>query len=416
MSGWVRTFIAVVFSLVGLSFFATTGVMIWEFRSTDWLGVASFYSHLFLFFPTFGIVALLAFFTPACVFTDMYMRHIPWGMHRYSAGLAITLLLSMLGAGVMTAAGERSIFEVAPAQLLADRDDPARCKANPQCGRLPVLQAMENVRRVSQDRIGIADLARNCRPDALKDPLLNAAPAKRYCFVATPLPADLQAVRESDRLSDGQCCAAQQRFTEAVRELHDQPDGRSLTAVVHTWTLPFKIFFALILLIISILLAARRAQMERHYGPYLTRIERGVLVGAVAMVVYPIMSHAFLQSAALLYHGGGPTGGYRSTAPAFSFALGAWGLLILFFFYSRQNEKVQNLGRIGGMIGSAVAVLKYDQIIDVCVRLFGSGAGPISVTVLCLAALAAAWLVHTWKKRDLNLPRLGRRESAGQED
>ncbi|CAN0369972.1 unnamed protein product, partial [Phaeothamnion confervicola] len=337
--------------------------------------IASFYSHLFLFFPTFGIVTLLAFYTPACVFTDMYMRHVPWGIPRFVTGVCVLVALSIVAAQAMTGAGERSIFEVRPDLLVADRGEPQSCAQAGPCDRLPILQAVENVRRVSQTRIGLADLARNCRPDTLKDQLAATIPAKRYCFVSTPLPADITSVTEAQRSTDQQCCRSQQRFTDAVRAFHDQPGGRSLAGRAHALLLPFKIFFALVLFVISIMLAVRRKAMERHYPGYLRAIERGVLVGAVSMVIFPVMSHAFLQSAALLYYGGGPSGGYRATAPAFSFALGAWGLLLLFFFYGRQNERVQNLARIGGMIGSAVAVIKYDQIIDVCIRVFGTGAG-----------------------------------------
>ena len=401
MSYGVRAFIGCVFAAVAVSFLVTTGVLVWEYWGTDWLAIASFYSHLFVFFPTFGIVTLLAFYTPACVFTDMYLRHIPYGVHRFSIGLVVVILASIGGANMMTAAGERSIFEVQPDILRADPGEPQRCAVGGLCERLPVLQAVENVRRVSQTRIGLSDLARNCRPDALKDPLPGAAPAKRYCFASTPLPDDINAVTDAQRSTDAQCCRAQQHFTDAVRSMHDQAGGRSLTARVHTALLPFKIFFALVLFIISIMLALRRERMESHYKHYLPGIERGVLVGAVAMVVYPIMSHAFLQSAALLYFGGGPTGGYRAVAPAFSFALGAWGLLLLFFFYGRQNERVQNLARIGGMVGSAVAVVKYEQIIDVCVRGFGSGAGFLNIVLLCAAAISAVMLILHWTTKEI---------------
>ena len=401
MSYGVRAFIGCVFAAVAVSFLVTTGVLVWEYWDTDWLAIASFYSHLFVFFPTFGIVTLLAFYTPACVFTDMYLRHIPYGVHRFSIGLVVVILASIGGANMMTSAGERSIFEVQPDILRADPGAPERCAAGGLCERLPVLKAVENVRRVSQTRIGLSDLARNCRPDALKDPLPGAAPAKRYCFASTPLPVDINTVTEAQRSTDAQCCRAQQHFTDAVRSMHDQAGGRSLTARVHTALLPFKIFFALVLFIISIMLALRRKRMESHYKHYLPGIERGVLIGAVAMVVYPIMSHAFLQSAALLYFGGGPTGGYRAVAPAFSFALGAWGLLLLFFFYGRQNERVQNLARIGGMIGSAVAVVKYEQIIDVCVRGFGSGAGFLNIALLCAAAVSAVMLILTWTTKEI---------------
>ena len=48
---------------------------------------------------------------------------------------------------------------------------------------------------------------------------------------------------------------------------------------------------------------------------------------------------------------------------------------------------------MGGIVGSAVAVVKYDQIIDFCVRIFGSGAGWISLVVLCSVAIAALFVL-----------------------
>lgn len=391
LSKGVRPFIAVVFGIVGLSFLATTGALVWEFGTVDALALASFYSHLFLFFPTFGIVALLAFYTPACVFTDMYLRHVPWGVHRYSIGFAVVVMASFMGANVMTGAGEHSIFEIAPSVLRQDRGEP---------GRLPVLEAVDNVRRVSQSRIGLSDLARNCRPDALKDqPSENERP-KRYCFASTTLPSDIYSLTEAHRSTDSQCCRAQQQLSAAVHALHDQPGGRSFTAQVHTWLLPGKIFFGLMLLVISVMLLVRRRSLEMHYEDYLNTIERGVLVGAAAMVVYPIMSHAFLQSIQLLYFDRGPIGGYRASAPILSLLLGGWWVLLLLFFHGRQTDKVESATRIAGVLGGALAVIKYDQIIDIFVRAVGSGAGLLNVVLLCLAAGAAVGLILTWSSRD----------------
>lgn len=400
MSVGVRIFVATVFTAIGLSFIATTAVLVWEFAQTDWLGIASFYSHLFLFFPTFGIVTLLAFYTPACVFTDMYMKHVTFGIPRFLFGLLATVVLSLVASQQLLSAEERSIFELSPDKLRVDRGEPAGCEAGGTCQRLTILKGVENVRRVSQTRIGLADLARNCRPDTLKDPPPETQQSKRYCFASTNLPADMSDIKAVVRTTDSECCRSQRAFTDAVKRMHDEEGGRSLTAKAHAALLPFKIFFALVLFIISLMLAFRRTSVEENYSEYLSAIERGVLVGAVAMVVFPIMNHAFLQSAALLYFGGGPSGGYRALAPGFSFALGAWGLLLLFFFYGRQNERVQNLARMGGMIGSAVAVIKYDVIIDLFVRLFGTGAGIANIIAVCVVALGAVVVLMTWSNRE----------------
>jgi hypothetical protein len=389
MSLGSRVFIAIVFSIVGASFLATTGVMIWEFRDLDWQTIAAFYSHLFIFFPTFGIVTLVAFYIPACVFLDMYMKYVPYGPERFAIGFLVAIGISLAAANTLMGSSERSIFEVKPEVLRADAGEPRGCLASGRCERLPILEAMDNVRRVSQARTGLSDLARNCKPDTLKGVPAADRVFKRYCFASTKLPEDLADLREDQRSTDQECCRSQQRFTDAVNRLSGEPGGRSVTSQVHAMLLAFKVFFALILLVISVMLAWRRKLMELHYRPYLDAIERGVLVGAAAMVIYPLMSHAFLQSAALLYFGGGPSGGYRSTAPLLSFALGAWGLLLLFFFYRRRDKELESLARMGGVIGSAVAVVKYDAIVDFCVRLFGTGASRYTLAVLCVAALFA---------------------------
>jgi len=384
----VRIFIALVFLVIGLSFLATTGALVYEFWDTDWLALATFYSHLFVFFPIFGIVTLVGFYAPACGFLDMYWRHVPLGRLRFVVGFLTVALLSFVIAQQMRAGPERSVFEVKPEVLAADKGEPAGCADQAICQRMPVLAAVKNVRRVSQSRIGLSDLARNCTPDPLKGAGTGSLEQPRYCFASTPLPAGEGQAGKLTLSTDAECCRAQKQLVSAVNAMHDDPARRSLTGLIHNWTLPFKVFFMLMLLTISFMLAFRRRSLEHHYAPYLDGIERGVLIGAAAMVIFPIMTHAFLQSAALLY-GAGPIGGFRASAPLFSLAFGAWALLLLFYFYGRRDKEIQALARIGGVIGGAVAIVKYEQIIDFLVRLIGSGAGYVSLTVLTLIAVAA---------------------------
>ena len=381
----VRLFIAFVFTVIALSFIATSGTLAYEFRDAEWLTLATFYSHLFVFFPTFGIAALIAFYTPACVFLDLYWRHVPFGRIRFIVGFLVVVGLSWVTALQMRASPERSVWEISPAALLADRGEAPGCASSPSgCTRMPVLQALDNVRAVSQRRIGLSDLARNCSPDPLINVPQGLVERRRFCFASTPLTAS------APLQTDDECCRSQQAFVGAVNAMSEPPEQRSLTGMVHGWLLPFKVFFLLILLTISIMLAARRHSMERHYGHYMLAIERGVLVGAAAMVMYPIMSHAFVQSASLLYGASSQAGaGYRSIAPYFSFAFGAWGLLLLFFFYRRRDKELQALARMGGVVGSAVAIVKYDQIIDLSVRFVGSGASYANLAIIGGAALLA---------------------------
>ena len=347
--------------------------MIVEFHDAQWFNMATFYSHLFVFFPIFGTVALCAFYWPSVVFLDMYWRHIPRGRLRFIGGFVVVAVVSGLVAQGLVAGTTRSLFEIPPSVLLADRGEPADCDgtAGP-CARLPVLKGLDNVRRISQRRVGLSDLVRNCSPDPLIETLEDKLP-RRYCFVSTaPLATPILT-------TDSECCRAQAAYTAMANISANSK--RSLTSFVHMWTLPLKVFFLLTLLTISLLLALRRVRLETFYPEHMGEIEKGVLIGAAAMLFFPVMNHAFLQSAAML-DVAGASNSYRGPAPFFSITFGAWALVLLFFFYRRRDREVEFLGRIGGVIATAVAVLKYDIIISYFVRYAGSGASASDIGVL----------------------------------
>ena len=56
-----RIFVAIAFVVLGASFVASTALLMYEFRSLDWLTMVVARGHLFLFFPAFGVLALIAF-------------------------------------------------------------------------------------------------------------------------------------------------------------------------------------------------------------------------------------------------------------------------------------------------------------------------------------------------------------------
>lgn len=368
-----RIFVAIIFTIIGASFIATTGALYYEFghltNSDAWISLATFYSHLFIFFPLFGVLALVAFFIPASVFVDMYWRHVRWGKLRFGLGFLIVLAASA-GAGLGLGGGQlRSIWEVKPEVLERDPGEPTGCDPRLQtCLRVPVLEALRDVRARSAQRVGMSQFVRDCTPD----PLIETPPeqlSRRYCFASRTL------------VDAATCCRAQARFGQAIGQMFQPEANRSLTVQVHKAMLPFKIFFLLVVFLIALLLAVRRRGIAEHYGAWILKIERGVLIGALAMLFFPIMNLAFLQSSGLLY-GTALDSVYRSISWPLMAAFGLWALLLLFFFFRDVDKDIETVARIGGVVVSGLAIMKYQLIVDHAVWFMGAGASIITLGIV----------------------------------
>lgn len=388
MSVGARTFVAFNFVVLALSFIATTAALFFEYGldgQTDWIALATFYSHLFIFFPTFGVLALIAFYVPASVLVDMYWTYVPNGKIRFSIGYVVAILLALVGGSIIGGGGGlKSIFEVKPGVLLADKGDPAGCDSGARaCKRAPVLKSLANVRLQSTKRLGMSQFVRNCTPDDLFD----SQPERErrlQCFVTLSL------------VNADQCCQAQQQFGAALNKMHEAEANRSITGTVHRYLLPLKVFFLLVVLAIAILLVIRHRLLEEHYGPYMNKLQRGVLIGASAMLVWPLMNLAFLQSSGLLY-GTAHESVYRDASPVILAVYVLWALLLVFFFFKSfdgADKDMENMGRIGGVAGSAVFAFNYQTIVDYAVRFAGSGATAATIgTVFAVAVIALVAVV-----------------------
>jgi hypothetical protein len=391
MSGGARAFVAIVFAILGLSFVATTASLLYEFGIAEpkgeWFALAAFYSHLFVFFPIFGLLALCAFYIPSCAFTDMYWRHVPMGKARFTAGFIVLAVISLGTAWLLGGGSLRSIWEAKPAVLIADQGDPVGCAGDQQtaCRRVPVLAAVAYVREKSSSRTGMAQFVRDCQ----QDPLIETPPeatARRYCFVTRT------------RIDAAQCCDAQLAFATTLQKMTSEPGDRSMTGVVHKLTLPLKIFFLLVVMVIALMLAARRHGIAEHYRPWIRKIERGVLVGAFAMLFLPVMNLAFLQSSGLLY-GTAIDSNYRSLSWPLMIGFGCWALALLFFFFRDSDKDVETVGRIAGVVGSALAISNYGIIIDLFARHAGAGGAVWSVAKLALIAAGAGLAIIIQPKK-----------------
>ena len=222
---------------------------------------------------------------------------------------------------------------------------------------------------------------RECQPD----PLMETPPEltqKRFCFVT------------KSKTTAAECCKAQTVFTDSLIQLYANERIHAVTGKVHAVLVPIKIFFLFMILAIGILLAIWRRTIDKLYHPYTARIERGLLIGALAMLIWPVSNHGFLQSSSLLYGKFGE-GFYATLSPVMSFAFAAWAMLLVLFFFRRYERDIEAAGKIGGGIASAVAILKYNEIIDYATRFLGSGADPVGLAVTASLLITAFVALYT---------------------
>ena len=401
MMAGTRVFVIFVFFIIGVAFLAMPAALIYEYRDTnlldpqaDWLAIATLYSHHFLFFPTLGIFTLAAFYIPASVFVDMYWRVVRLGRLRFLIGAVVLGALSYQIAAWLQD-GAPALWQFTPAALQQDRGSPEICgpylspetsvctncsvaPKQPQTvcrARQPMLRALRELREVSQNSIGLAPFVRSCA----RSPLIETPPSQdtlRYCFISGNL------------AKDDVCCAAQKDFNAALVALYANPSNRSVLGEVHRLTLPVMVFFMLMLLTIGGLLVARRNAVDTFYGDWVIRLERGVMLGALTMLIWPLANHAFVASSSVLY-GTEARSTYVMLAPFFSTLFGLWALMILFYFYRKAERDTEGAGKALGVIISVLTVLNYPAIISYSERFIGAGAGWEALLILPALLLLA---------------------------
>jgi hypothetical protein len=361
-----RIFVSFVFAILGLIFIASTALLINEFRDADWQALLLLHSHLFVFFPTLGILALVAFHLPATVFTHMYWTQIPYGRLRFILGaLALLAATAWFSFGLLTN-GPRQVWELAPSALARDKSDPPNCgEGRGMCSRVSLTQGITSLRTAAQSRVGVSKFARVCRPDPLLE-VPDEFSKTRFCFAA------------GGKLTGDR--------------LWTIPANRSLSDSFDLIALPAKTFFVLVVIVIGVLLVIWRKLLERIYAPIAPAIERALLIGAVAMLPWPFMDYAYTQAMQTLSGRWTPSLQFR-----LSLVIAPWALLILVFFLARMGRKIERLGQLAGAAASVVALLRYEQINDAAVRAFGVGA-PLWMLALIIVLVAICLTTLRWPK------------------
>ncbi len=379
-------FVGVTFTMLGLAFLASTASIYHEFHDHGWLDLVITHSHLFIFFPTLGLLTLAAFYLPSVVFTDFYWHHVkPLGKPRFIAGLIVVVGTALFFANSLNVKPLRAVWEVAPAALERDRalgpvQVPNCTDGAASCGRQPIARVVADLRTEGQKRNSISEFARQCNPDSYLE-VPEANKARRYCFPAKAM------------LVAGDCCRVQAAFSAHVADQWRTSASRSRAADLDVYLLPFKVFFVVVLVVIGILLAFWRDRLTVHYRPHVPAIERGVVVGAIAMLFWPLMDYGYQQTSDVMF-------GREASGPPIrlSLVIGPWAALLLFYFMKRFGEGLERVAQISTIAASAVAILRYQEINDWSARLLGSGAAWWHFAALVVLMIFGLYvLLRPWK-------------------
>lgn len=376
-----HVFVAVIYLILAASFVASTAILMQEFQFHDWLSLALVHSHLFVFFPTFGIVVLAAFYLPSVIFTHMYWseKAVKYGRLRFALGFVGVVGISLYVAHAIGSSNVRGVWEVGPAALASDRSETVPCTAadghRGTCRRIPIMQTVEKIREHGRHRIGLVEFTRNCRPDPLLE-LPATWKERRYCFPSGTF------------LDTPQCCAVQAAFAARVRQLATDPATRSRSAELDAYFLPIKVFFIVVMVVIAMLLAIWRDHIDKLYPERVRAIERGIIIGGVAMLLWPLMDYAYLQTSMVMF--GRMQGAIQLR---WSLVIVPWAILLPFYFLRRLDRRREQIGQMASVIASAVALMRYQQINDWAVRAVGAGAEPwifgaiVGVSLVAFVAL-----------------------------
>lgn len=368
MSKSARAFVALVFCLLAVSFLLPTYWLWKEFRDAEWLTLLVADSHLFFFFPVFGLLVLLAFYIPACAFTDLYWHHLPLGFLRYFVGFVGVLLGASYFHNTFANSPVRAIWEIAPAVMLKEQKEWRPTQRVPgcidefgrPCFRQPVLATLQRLRQDAQSRASIGDFARTCVPDRLLERPL-AHKAMRYCHPA------------GARMTAKDCCQVQREFSQHVAKLALDPATRSELAVIEQLAIGFKAFLIVILFVIATMLLIWYDRLKQHYADQMPRITRGVIVGAVAMVPWVLMDSGYQVTSDILF------GRNYKTAPfRWSFVIVAWFTLLIMFIMRQMALSFRRLTQpwtmLTPIISGGATWLSFEAIGGIAACFLGVGA------------------------------------------
>lgn len=407
-----RAFVTIIFLALAAAFFVSTWTFVRTFAEADWRSLLLMHSHQFLFFPTFGLLALVAFYVPAVVFTHMYWTRQVRGKFartRFIAGFLVAVLIAGGVAATLDgtrplvpAAARHAIWELPPSAIafsaadvrtavlpLTERADPPRSvpcdqQGAPRCRTMAPRDVAVLLRAQSQENIGFSKLVRDCDTSELVE-VGPAEKAGRFCFPARAW------------LNAADCCRHQTRFQLEIAETIAKAGGPNIIARVERVMLPAKVFFVIVLMAIAVMLIVWRSILDSHYRRHSRALSRGLLVGSLAMVAWPLMDYGYFQTSQLLYGDGDNRAGLPLRL---SFVMVPWAGMITYYFLNRllarPSRRLElSVQIIGGAIGFAT-FFGSGALMNLAQRFFSAGAYPWTIE-LCAGLTVLGFLYLAWR-------------------
>lgn len=384
-----KLFVGIVFTILGASFIASTALLYLEFHDHGWGVLALAHSHIFVFFPTFGILALCAFHLPSAVFVHLYWYYVRRGrlrfLHGFAWAIAVALFASMVLLGEYT--GPRHVWEIKPQVLDRDQGEAVSCPKG-QCRRIPALTAIADLRKSATTSVPLSKLGRPCHSGDLIEPP-EGFTRERWCVPA------------GTKLTGAQCCEVQRAMDAYTASKFAEKTPRSVTGRAELVLQTLKAFFIVVLLVIAILLLVWRVRIQRLYPDLARRIDWQVMVGAFALLLWPIMDYAYQDAANALY--GRFTDGVQLRL---SLVVVPWIGIIFYYFLQRFQRRVEVLGQLLGVAGGLLAIVARDELRDLATKMTGVGMPPLMFPLLGLALIAGfaalliprRWVPEAWRQ------------------
>jgi hypothetical protein len=183
----------------------------------------------------------------------------------------------------------------------------------------------------------------------------------------------------------------QDRLREATFATWSNPDQRSDAGKLDRLLfLPLKTFFVLVLVLIGLFLIRWKSRLVEYYTPFLPAMERGLQIGALAMLPWLVMDYGNQQVSDILY---GPTGGFPIRL---SLVLIPWALLLAAYFADRIQIELVRLVQLASGVLSAIAFFNYRDFFDWSAKALGVGAPMMNFGILAAVSLTAFIYLCSW--------------------